>query len=78
MSAPITTTATTLVGQFIEVAIAIQNAEITAQETNPEFEPQLTLAGDFEAGAITLAATVPSTVGGTAGSLTLTPQDYLA
>lgn len=77
MAAAITTTSTTLEGQFVEISIAIQNAEKVAAETNPEFVDVLTLAVDAEEGAITVSATMPATIGGTAGDLTLSPQPFL-
>lgn len=77
MAAAITTTATTLEGQYVEVAIAMQNAEKTAAAADPDFEPRLTLAPDAEGGTLTISATLPVTLGGTAGNLSLTPQPYL-
>lgn len=74
----ITTTATTAVGQLFEVAAAIQAEEVAKAALDPEFESLLTIAADVEGESITLTVTVPATVAGTGGTLTLTPVDYLA
>lgn len=77
MSASIVTTATTLEGQLFEVAAEIQKREATTAAADPTFSPLLTLSTDAEGGTITVAATVPATVGGTAGTVSFAPTPYL-
>lgn len=77
MAAPIVTTAASAEAQLFEIAGAIQALEVTAAETDPTFEPALTLAIDAEGGTVTVTATLPATISSTAGVLTFTPGEYL-
>lgn len=77
MAAAITTTATTLEGQLMEVAAAMQLAEVAATAADEAFEQLLTIATDAEGQSITVSVTLPATVSGTAGNITFAPQTYL-
>ena len=75
MSKAISTKATTLSGQVVEVCNALQQAELAvAQENRPE---NINITSDSEEGTITIAATIPATLTGTGGIFSLTPVDYV-
>ncbi len=78
MAASIVTSATSLEKQLFEVAGAIQSAELAAAQSDPTFEPALTLAIDAEGGTVTVTATLPAAVTSTGGVLSFTPSEYLA
>jgi hydroxymethylglutaryl-CoA reductase len=77
MAAAVTTTATTLEAQLVEVAQSIQDAEAAATAADANFESLLTIAADPEEGSITITVTLPATVAGSGGNLTFTPTEYL-
>ena len=64
MAAAVVTSASTLEGQLVEVAHAIQSAEETAAAADSAFEPLLTIASDPEEGTITVTVSLPATVSG--------------
>lgn len=75
MAAAITTTSTTLEAQFLEVAIALQNAEV-ALNTTPVTN-RVTIAPGIEAGTTTVTATLPTVLSSSAsGQLVLTATPY--
>lgn len=77
MSAAITTTATTLEGQVLEVMLALQALEV-AQTTADNDLNRTTLAPDTEANEIALAVTLPVSLSGASGAITYTATEYLA
>jgi hypothetical protein len=75
MAAPITTTATTLEGQFFEVSKAMQEAELSIPEANrPD---NVAILVDLEALTTTITLTLEIQLSGTGGNLTVTPVPYL-
>lgn len=75
MAAAITTQATTLEAQFVEVAVALQNAEAALNTTPPT--NRITIAPGIEAGTTTITATLPTTLSSSAtGQLVLTATPY--
>jgi len=77
MAAAITTTSTTLEGQALEVARALQQAElaVTPATARPN---RITLTPNLEDGEITIALTLPISMGGTGNSLAIQANPYLA
>jgi hypothetical protein len=73
MSVPVTTTATHLPGQLLEVARELDNAEkaLTVPLTN------ITIAVDTDNNQITISATLPVIAAGTGGQVAYTATDYL-
>jgi len=84
-STPVSTsTATSLPGQFVQVSQALQAAELeyNADPTNtasPTFVAlnNITVDTDFEAGTISVTATLPMTFAASANGVTVTTTDYL-
>lgn len=77
MAASITTTGTTLESQLIEVATAMQLAEAVAVAADETFEERVTISPDTDGGTITVSATIPAVITGTAGNLQFAPSEYL-
>ena len=77
MSAAITTTATTLAGQFIEVASALQAAEIAALAADPNAANNVNITSDSDDGQIVVNATIPASLSSSGGNFALTPDDYV-
>jgi hypothetical protein len=78
MAAAITTSATTLEAQCFEVLKALDTAERTYNNANPTAtKNQVSVSLDAENGTISVSAQFQATVGGTAGTITLTPSPYL-
>ncbi len=77
MAAAITTTATTLEGQALEIALAIQAAEAT-QSTDEIPLNNITITPDTEASTVAVALTLPTTLSGAAGAITYTADEYLS
>ena len=75
MASAITTTSTTLEGQLVEVAKAMQQAELAIPEVNRP--NNVTIALDPETLGISVSATLEATLSGTAGAVTMTPVAYL-
>lgn len=74
MAAPITSTATNLVAQLLEVAGAVQSAELAIPvETRPD---NISLTPDTESNTITISATIPVTFASTGGAISFTAVDY--
>lgn len=79
MAASITTTATTLEGQLIEVAQAIEVRERAYNTANPTL-PQVnnvSLSLDPENAQIAVSINLAATVTGTGGSVSMAPVAYL-
>lgn len=76
MAAPITTTATTLEAQLVEVASAMVEAELAiAVETRPD---NISITPDIENGLITITANLPAAFSaGAAGQIELNATAYL-
>jgi hypothetical protein len=75
MAAPITTTATNLVAQMLEVAGAVQSAELALpEETRPD---NISFTPDTEAGTIAISISLPVTFSSAAGKISYTAVDYL-
>lgn len=75
MAASITTSATTLEGQLIEIVKAMQVAELAIPEaTRPN---RVTIDADYEASTLTVTGSLQFTLSGTAGAITVTPVAYL-
>lgn len=75
MAAPITTSATTLEGQLVEVAKALQEAELAIPDVNRPNNVSVGL--DPETLTITVTGTLEATLSGAGGSVTLAPVAYL-
>lgn len=75
MAAAITTTATTLEAQLLEVAGALQEGELALPEENRPDNVQI--APDPESGTVTISATLNVDFSATAGALTFTAVPYL-
>ncbi len=73
MAAAITTTATTLEGQALEIVREMQEAEALLVDVN---NVQIDL--DVEAGIVSLSVQLPVTLGGTGGALQIAAGTYLA
>jgi hypothetical protein len=76
MSSAITTTATTLPGQFLEIARELQEAELSIAEGLRPNNIQITT--DVENLTVTITSTLPISFGGTGGAMSFTANDYLA
>jgi hypothetical protein len=75
MAAAITTTATTLEGQFFEISNAMQDAELAQPEaTRPN---RITVGFDTEALTYTVTASINVNTSGTGGNRIFTPVPYL-
>lgn len=77
MAAPVSSTASTAEGQFLDVARELQILE-AAQSTDETPLNNIQLDTDIENGTITVSATLPITLGGAAGSLSVTAAEYLS
>ncbi len=77
MSAAITTTASTLSEQFIEVASALQAAEVAALAADENAANNINITADSDDGTITVTATLPASLSGSGGNFALTPDDYV-
>ncbi len=79
MATPITTTATTLEGQLIEVAQAIETRERAYNLANPTLAQaqSVSLALDPENAVIAVSVNMAATVSGTGGSVSMSPTVYL-
>lgn len=77
--APITTTATTLEGQLVEVAQALDTAERTYNAANPTLAQaqSISLSLDPENASISVSVSMAATVSGTGGSVSMAPKAYL-
>lgn len=75
MAASITTTATTLVAQTLEVAGALQLAELALPvETRPD---NISIIPDPEGSTISISMTIPVTFSSAGGTVSFTAVDYL-
>jgi hypothetical protein len=75
MAASITTTATNLVAQVLEVAGALQSAELALPvETRPD---NISITPDAEGGTISISMSIPVTFSSAGGSVQFTAVDYL-
>jgi hypothetical protein len=79
MSAPITTTATTLEAQLMEVAQALEAREraYNALATTTVPVNSVSLSLDPENAAISVSVNMVATVSGTAGAISMIPTAYL-
>ncbi|NEQ50330.1 MAG: hypothetical protein F6K11_09390 [Leptolyngbya sp. SIO3F4] len=77
MAAAVSSTATTVEGQFLDIARELQVLE-AAQSTDEIPLNNVQIDTDIEAGTVTITATLPITLGGTAGALTVTAGEYLS
>ena len=78
MAAAITTTATTLEGQLIEVVRELEELEIAIPAAQKTAENQrLSISTDFDNALVSIAIALPVTVGGTGGAITVTAAAYL-
>lgn len=73
MAASITTTATTLEGQALEIVREIQVAEKAKGE---EFN-NVVIQPDIESGTISISMILPASFGGTGGGFSMTVTEYL-
>ena len=77
MAAAITTTATTLEGQLLEIAMAVQEAERDTAR-NPDGNNSVTGQFNSETGVFSGALTINySTAAGTGGAVLLTADEYI-
>lgn len=75
MAAAFTTTATSLEGQFMELAREIQELELAIPvETRPN---NITITPDFEALVCNITVALPITLSGTGASITAVAAPYL-
>jgi hypothetical protein len=79
MAAAITTTATTLEGQLIEVAQAIEVKERAYNTANPTLTQvgSVSLSLDPENAVISVSVNMAATVSGTGGAVSMSPTAYL-
>jgi hypothetical protein len=78
MAAAITTTATTLEGQLIEIAQAIEVKERAYNTANPATPVgSVSLALDPENAVISVSVSMAATVSGTGGAVSMSPTAYL-
>lgn len=77
MAVAVSSTATTVEGQFLDIARELQILE-AAQSTDETPLNNVQLDTDIEAGTVTVSATLPITLGGSAGALTVTAAEYLS
>ena len=77
MAAPVSSTASTAEGQFLDVARELQILE-AAQSTDETPLNNIQIDTDIENGTVTVSATLPITLGGAAGSLSVTAAEYLS
>ncbi|MGD1858160.1 MAG: hypothetical protein ACFB2W_28320 [Leptolyngbyaceae cyanobacterium] len=77
MAAAVSSTATTAEGQFLDIARELQVLE-AAQSTDDTPLNNVQIDTDLEAGTVTVSATLPITLGGAAGALTVTAGEYLS
>ncbi|KAM3099557.1 hypothetical protein ACKFKG_03200 [Phormidesmis sp. 146-35] len=75
MAAAITTTATSLEGQLVEVVRAIEAAEKAVPETTRENRVSITL--DVDNGRISISSTLNATISGSGGQIVFAPVTYL-
>lgn len=75
MAAAITTTATSLEGQLVEVVRAIEAAEKAVPETTRENRVSVGL--DVDNGRISISATLNAVISGSGGQITFAPVTYL-
>lgn len=75
MADPITTTATSLEAQLLEVAGAMQEAELALPEA--ERPDNVSIIPDVENGSISVSVTLAATFAATGGELTFTTTEYL-
>ena len=77
MAAPVSSTASTAEGQFLDVARELQILE-AAQSTDETPLNNIQIDTAIENGTVTVSATLPITLGGSAGSLSVTAAEYLS
>lgn len=77
MATPVSSTASTAEGQFLDVARELQILE-AAQSTDETPLNNIQIDTDIENGTVTVSATLPITLGGAAGSLSVTAAEYLS
>ena len=77
MAASVSSSATTLEGQFVDIAREIQALE-AAQSTDEAPINNVQIDTDIESGTITVTATIPAVLSGSAGAVTLTAGEYLS
>ena len=79
MAAPITSTATSLEGQLIEVAQAIEVKERAYNTANPNLAQarSVALSLDPENGRISVSIAMAATVSGSGGAVSMSPTVYL-
>lgn len=75
MAAPISSTATTLEGQLVEIVRAIEAAEKAVPEATRENRVSVGL--DVDNGRISVSATLNATISGSGGQITFAPVSYL-
>lgn len=75
MAAAITTTATTLEGQLVEVVRAIESAEKAVPEATRQNRISVNL--DVDNGRIAISAAFDATISGAGGNITFAPVAYL-
>jgi hypothetical protein len=75
MSAPITTTATSLPGQLLEVAAALQNAEKASTLT--EQPDNISITPDTDNGTISISVSLPVELSAGVNKVSYTATDYL-
>ncbi|NET39358.1 MAG: hypothetical protein F6K19_46560 [Cyanothece sp. SIO1E1] len=73
MATSITTNATALEGQLLEVAREMQIKETAQSATN-----RVTITSNIENGTVTINATLPATLSGTGGAVNLAVDEYLS
>ena len=77
MAATVSSPATTVEGQCLEIARELQLLE-AAQSTDEIPLNNVQIDTDIETGTVTVTATLPITLSGTAGALTVTAGEYLS
>ena len=77
MATAVTTSATTAEGQFLELARELQSLEST-QSTADNPLNNVQIDTDIESGLITISASLPGSLSGTGGALTLSADEYLS
>ena len=77
MAAPVSSSAATIESQFVDIARELQALE-AAQSTDEAPLNNVQIDTDIESGTITVTATIPAVLGGSAGAVTLTAGEYLS
>ena len=74
MAAAITTTASTLEGQALEILTAMQEAEAAVTDG----ENRVDIGVDIEAGQVDLSVSLPATLTSSGGAMTVAAAEYLS